>query len=62
MLYEMLAGRALFEVADSETPFALLLKHITEPPPLCPTHPLRQAVLTRALAKKRDERFQHAET
>ncbi len=61
MLYEMLAGRPLFEVADTETPLALLLKHIAAaPPPLPNGTPALQAVLDRALAKKRKERYQRA--
>lgn len=61
MVYELLAGRALFEVTDMETPFALLLKHISEPPPALPNGtPELQTVLDRALAKKREERYQHA--
>ena len=61
MLYEMLAGRSLFEVSDTETPLALLFKHIAaEPPPLPNGPPVLQAVLDRALAKKREERYQHA--
>ena len=61
MLYEMLAGRLPFEVADTETPFALLLKHIAETPPRLPnSSPALQAVLDRALTKNREERYQHA--
>jgi serine/threonine protein kinase len=61
MLYEMLAGRPLFEVAGTETPLALLLKHIAEPPPRLPqASSILQAILDRGLAKKREERYQHA--
>ncbi len=61
MVYEMLAGRPLFDVADTEMPYALLLKHLTEaPPPLPGGNPALQAVLDRALAKKREARYQRA--
>jgi serine/threonine protein kinase len=61
MLYEMLAGQLPFAAAEAETPFVLLLKHITEAPPLLPEgNPPLQAVLDRALAKKREDRYQRA--
>jgi formylglycine-generating enzyme required for sulfatase activity/predicted Ser/Thr protein kinase len=61
VLYEMLAGRAPF-VADT-TP-AVMYKHVHEPPPLeeLPSD-LPQgvvAVVEKALAKKREERYQRA--
>jgi serine/threonine-protein kinase len=61
VLYEMLAGRAPF-VADT-TP-AVMYKHVHEPPPLeeLPSD-LPQglvAVVEKALAKKREERYQNA--
>jgi predicted Ser/Thr protein kinase len=61
VLYEMLAGRAPF-VADS-TP-AVMYKHVHEPPPLdelpsdLPEGVV--AVVEKALAKKREERYQRA--
>ena len=61
MLYELLAGQLPFAVAEAETPLALLLKHlIEEPPPLPQGSPRLQAVLDRALAKNREERYQRA--
>jgi DNA-binding CsgD family transcriptional regulator len=57
MLFEMLAGRLPFEAPD-ETPFALLLKHITEaPPPVPNASPAVQAVVSRALSKEREQRY-----
>jgi tRNA A-37 threonylcarbamoyl transferase component Bud32 len=63
MLYEMLAGTTPFEGGD--TPWAMLLKHINEPPPPIVKHrpdtPLPvQAILTTALNKQPDARFQTA--
>jgi serine/threonine protein kinase len=59
MLYEMLAGQLPF--AAAETPYALLLKHIAEaPPPIPNASPAVQAVVSRALAKERDQRYQKA--
>jgi serine/threonine protein kinase len=56
ILYEMLAGRLPFGTHD-DTPFSLLLKHVTEPPPPIPgLKPAVQAVLDRALAKNREQR------
>ena len=56
-LYEMLAGRLPFGGSD-ETPFAVILKHITEPPPSIEgLNPATQAVLDRALAKDREARY-----
>jgi len=60
MLFEMLAGRLPFTAPD-ETPFALLLKHIAEaPPPVPNASPAVQAVVSRALAKGREQRYQTA--
>ena len=62
MLFEMLAGHLPFEAPD-ETPFALLYKHIAQAPPLVPNaSPAVQAVVSQALAKERDGRFQTAGT
>jgi serine/threonine protein kinase len=59
MLYEMLAGQLPF--AAAETPYALLLKHIAEaPPPIPNASPAVQAVVSRALAKEREQRYQKA--
>ena len=59
-LYELLAGKLPF-TADSDTPFAVILKHISEAPPLIPNlNPAVQAVLDCALAKERDARYQTA--
>jgi predicted Ser/Thr protein kinase len=59
VIFELFAGQPLF---DGDTPVALLMKHIHEPPPL---HGPRAArlppslipVLAKALAKTREERF-----
>ena len=60
MLYEMLAGHLPFDPA-AETFYALLLKHINEPPPPLPNaSPAVQAVVNRALAKEREQRYQKA--
>ena len=60
MLYEMLAGHLPFD-ATAETFYALLLKHIAEPPPPLPNaSPAVQAVVNRALAKEREQRYQKA--
>lgn len=60
MLYEMIAGRLPFD-SDSDTVASTLIKHITEPPPPLPeTTPNVQAVVFRALAKSRAERYQTA--
>jgi serine/threonine protein kinase/DNA-binding CsgD family transcriptional regulator len=60
MLYEMLAGKLPFD-APTETPFSLIVKHITESPPEIPgINSKIQAVLDRVLAKSRDERYQKA--
>jgi serine/threonine protein kinase len=60
VLYEMLAGHLPF-VVSGETPYALLVKHITEaPPPLPHASPAVQAVLDRALAKDREQRYPKA--
>jgi serine/threonine protein kinase len=62
MLYEMLSGQLPF---DADTPYAVILKHINEPPP-----PLGQRVphlpesvehiVIRALAKDKAQRYQSA--
>lgn len=60
MLYEMVSGRLPFD-SDSETVAATLIKHITEdPPPISETTPAVQAVIFRALAKDREDRYQTA--
>jgi serine/threonine protein kinase len=59
VLYEMLAGQLPF--AEAETPYMLLLKHATEaPPPVPNASPAVQAVVARALAKDRQQRYQKA--
>jgi uncharacterized protein YraI len=62
VLYEMLTGRVPF---DSDTPMAVLTKHVYEPPPpprsLNPDLPPEvEAVLLRALAKDPGQRYQSA--
>ncbi len=62
ILFEMLAGRVPFE---AENAIGVVLKHITESPPLpSQFHPAAdprlQAVCSRALLKGRDERYQSA--
>jgi len=60
MVYEMLAGRLPFS-SDEDTVASALLKHITEAPrPLPEVAPEIQAVVFRALAKDRGERYQKA--
>ncbi|HEX9985267.1 MAG TPA: serine/threonine-protein kinase [Thermoanaerobaculia bacterium] len=61
VMYEMLAGRAPFQATN---PHAYILKHVQEaPPPLAQTNPSMrvpanlEAIVMRALQKKRDERF-----
>ena len=55
MFYELLTGRAPFQ---GETPIAVLMAHLTSPPPpLPPQFREFQGVLDRMLAKNRDERF-----
>ena len=55
MFYELLTGRAPFQ---GETPIAVLMAHLTSPPPpLPPQFGEFQVVLDRMLAKSRDERF-----
>ena len=62
ILFEMLTGRVPF---DAENAIGVVLKHITDPPPL-PTElradadPRLQGVCLKALRKGRDERFQTA--
>ena len=56
VLYEMLAGKLPF---DGETTVSILLKHVNEPPsPIPGLSPFMQEVLDKALAKKREDRFQ----
>ena len=62
VLYEMLTGRVPF---DSDTPMAVLTKHVYEAPPpprqINPNiAPVLEAVLLRALAKDPDVRYQSA--
>lgn len=59
VLFEMLAGQLPF--VEAETPYMLLLKHATEAPPPAPNaSPAVQAVVARALAKDREQRYQKA--
>ncbi|HLO31097.1 MAG TPA: protein kinase [Anaerolineales bacterium] len=56
VLFEMLAGHIPF---DGESTMSILLKQVSEPPPLIPgLHPLIEDVLDRALAKDVKDRFQ----
>lgn len=59
VLYEMMAGFAPF---DGETPSDIIAAILTgEPPPLAePGEPELQNVMTRALAKEREQRYQSA--
>lgn len=62
LLYELLTGRPPFEGDD---PVSLAYQHVHEDPPLVSTHnpdlpPALDAVLVRALAKGREDRFQTA--
>jgi serine/threonine protein kinase/ligand-binding sensor domain-containing protein len=59
MLYEMIGGRVPFE---AETPMAVILKKVQEPlPPVSKfkpdVHPAIEAVVLKALAKDREERY-----
>jgi predicted Ser/Thr protein kinase len=61
VIFEIFSGRPPFQ---GETPYATLVKHLKEPPPLDPTvvglpGPLLP-VLSRALAKDRNQRFRSA--
>jgi tRNA A-37 threonylcarbamoyl transferase component Bud32 len=63
MLYEMLAGVTPFDSGD--TPWAMLLKHINEPPPPIAKHrpdtpQALQSLLATALNKQPEARFQTA--
>lgn len=62
VLYEMLAGRPPFTSdADSNSPAAVLFKHVhEEPPPLVTDPPQLQDVVTRALAKDPVDRYMTA--
>ncbi len=62
LLFEMITGKLPFE---AETAMAVMLKHINQPPPRpsevrVGTHPALDAVVMRALAKNRDQRYQRA--
>src|SRR5512136_324146 len=62
VLYQMLTGDVPFH---AETPMAVMLKHIAEPPPPLRTKnpdisPEIEQVALKALAKNRDDRFTHA--
>ncbi len=58
VLYEMLTGRPPF---DSEDPFAVISKHLTEPVPKLPEAlSLYQPLIDRTLAKQADERYASA--
>lgn len=62
ILYEMVVGHTPFE---SDTPFTLMYKHINDPPPspreTMPDLPAEvEAVILKALAKNKDERYQSA--
>ncbi|HNP72198.1 MAG TPA: serine/threonine-protein kinase [Kouleothrix sp.] len=62
VLYELVTGRVPF---DSDTPMAVLTKHVYDPPPPARTlnpdlSPLLEALLDRALAKEPAARFQTA--
>jgi tRNA A-37 threonylcarbamoyl transferase component Bud32 len=60
VLYEMLSGRLPFS-GEEDTVASALIKHITEPPQPLPEVPqVVQAVVFRALAKDRSERYQKA--
>ncbi|HUS17329.1 MAG TPA: protein kinase [Chloroflexia bacterium] len=60
MLYELLAGRLPFDPGEG-TPFALMMQHVTQPPPpLAGATPLLQAVLDHALAKDPANRYETA--
>jgi serine/threonine protein kinase len=59
MIYEMLSGQLPFEV---DTPAQMMYRHLIEPPARLldkmPSLPIRcEAVITRALAKNRDDRY-----
>ncbi len=59
VLYEMLAGQPPFDV--DTTPAAILVKHLQEqPPPVPQVKPEVQAIVSKALAKKPDQRYQRA--
>ena len=59
ILYQMLAGRVPFEGSNAA---AIMLKHLTEPPPplrnFRPDLPALDGVLAKALAKQASERYQ----
>ncbi|MDB5807619.1 MAG: hypothetical protein JWN73_4941 [Betaproteobacteria bacterium] len=65
VLYELLAKRTPFEAGESSTIFSLMQRIVTDPaPPLAETAPEAppafQHILSRALAKKPEERYQRA--
>jgi beta-lactam-binding protein with PASTA domain/tRNA A-37 threonylcarbamoyl transferase component Bud32 len=62
VLYEMLTGRLPF---DGDTPIAIALKHLREPPPrpraLQPDVPVRlEGIVLKAMAKRPDDRYRSA--
>ncbi|MDR7422092.1 MAG: protein kinase [Armatimonadota bacterium] len=62
VLYEMLTGRLPF---DGESPIAIALKHLREPPPrpraLQPDIPVRlEAIILKAMAKRPEDRYRSA--
>jgi serine/threonine protein kinase len=59
VLYEMLAGQPPFDM--DTTPAAILVKHLQEqPPPVPQVNSEVQAIVTKALAKDPDQRYQRA--
>lgn len=62
LLYEMVTGRVPF---DAETPMAVVIKHMTDPPPppskLNPdTSPALESVILKAMAKRPEDRYESA--
>jgi hypothetical protein len=63
ILFQMVTGRLPY---DADTPLAMVLKHVTEPLPVPSTinptvDPALERVITKALAKNPDDRFQTGE-